>query len=128
MHAHPLLTDAMQPHTAQLPATQSPTAQSQTMQAMQTAQPAPRYDPDHLLATLIERLNLKNDAALSRALEVSPPVISKIRHRRLPVTASLLIRMHEVSALSIKELRLLMGDRRQKFRISDKHFKPKSAS
>ena len=128
MHAHPLLTHAMQPHTAQLPATQSPTAQSQTMQAMQTAQPAPRYDPDHLLATLIERLNLKNDAALSRALEVSPPVISKIRHRRLPVTASLLIRMHEVSALSIKELRLLMGDRRQKFRISDKHFKPKLIS
>lgn len=86
--------------------------------------PAPRYDPDHLLATLIERLNLKNDAALSRALEVSPPVISKIRHRRLPVTASLLIRMHEVSALSIRELRQLMGDRRHKFRISDKHFKP----
>ncbi len=94
----------------------------------QTTQLAQRYDPDHLLATLIERLNLKNDAALSRALEVSPPVISKIRHRRLPVTASLLIRMHEVSALSIKELRLLMGDRRQKFRISDKHFKPKEAN
>jgi hypothetical protein len=110
----------MQPYT-----TQSPSAQPQTVQPA-TSQPAQRYDPDHLLATLIERLNLKNDAALSRALEVSPPVISKIRHRRLPVTASLLIRMHEVSALSIQELRLLMGDRRQKFRISDKHFKPKS--
>ena len=83
------------------------------------------YDPDQLLASLIGKLNLKNDAALSRALEVSPPVISKIRHRRLPVTASLLIRMHEVSALSIAELRQLMGDRRGKFRISDKHFKPK---
>ena len=84
-----------------------------------------RYDPDQLLAALLAKLNLKNDAALSRALEVSPPVISKIRHRRLPVTASLLIRMHEVSALSIEELRQLMGDRRGKFRISDKHFKPK---
>jgi hypothetical protein len=84
------------------------------------------YDPNRLLDTLRERMHLKNDAALSRALEVSPPVISKIRHRRLPVTASLLIRMHEVSTLSIQELRLLMGDRRQKFRISDKHFKPKS--
>ena len=109
IYALRLLILAMQLHTAQSP----------------IALLAPRYDPDHLLATLIERLNLKNDAALSRALEVSPPVISKIRHRRLPVTASLLIRMHEVSALSIKELRLLMGDRRQKFRISDKHFKPK---
>ena len=52
------------------------------------------YDPNRLLDTLIEKLRLKNDAALSRALEVAPPVISKIRHRRLPVGASLLIRMH----------------------------------
>ena len=89
---------------------------------------AQRYDPDQLLASLIGKLSLKNDAAISRALEVSPPVISKIRHRRLPVTASLLIRMHEVSALSIAELRQLMGDRRGKFRISDKHFKPKAVA
>nr|WP_062120367.1 hypothetical protein [Collimonas pratensis] len=82
------------------------------------------YDPNHLLDQLIDKLQLKNDAALSRALEVAPPVISKIRHRRLPVGASLLIRMHEVSDLTIGELHGLMGDRRQKFRISDKHFKP----
>jgi len=86
------------------------------------------YDPNNLLDTLIDKLHLKNDAALSRALEVAPPVISKIRHRRLPVGASLLIRMHEVSDLSIRELRTLMGDRREKFRISDKQFKPKQAS
>ena len=84
------------------------------------------YDPNNLLDSLIEKLNLKNDAALSRALEVAPPVISKIRHRRLPVGASLLIRMHEVSDLTIRELRVLMGDRRDKFRISDKQFKPKN--
>lgn len=71
------------------------------------------YDPNNLLDTLIDKLHLKNDAALSRALEVAPPVISKIRHRRLPVGASLLIRMHEVSDLSIRELRTLMGDRRK---------------
>lgn len=86
------------------------------------------YDPNNLLDSLIEKLHLKNDAALSRALEVAPPVISKIRHRRLPVGASLLIRMHEVSDLSIRELRILMGDRREKFRISDKQFKPKPSS
>jgi hypothetical protein len=87
-----------------------------------------RYDPNHLLESLIQKLHLKNDAALSRALEVAPPLISKIRHRRLPVGASLLIRMHEVSDISIKDLRELMGDRRHKFRISDKQFKPKMAS
>lgn len=87
-----------------------------------------QYDPNNLLESLIEKLNLKNDAALSRALEVAPPLISKIRHRRLPVGASLLIRMHEVSALSIRDLRHLMGDRRNKFRISDKQFKPKTTN
>ncbi|MEN3295262.1 MAG: hypothetical protein V7642_4515 [Burkholderiales bacterium] len=84
------------------------------------------YDPDRLLDTLIYRLNLKNDAGLSRALEVAPPMISKIRHRKFAVSASLLIRMHEVSHLSIKELRFLMGDRRSKFRISGTQFKPKA--
>lgn len=85
------------------------------------------YDPNELLDTLIKQLHLKNDAALSRALEVAPPVISKIRHRRLPVGASMLIRMHEISEISIMDLRTLMGDRRAKFRISDKQFKPKEA-
>jgi hypothetical protein len=52
-------------------------------------------------------------------LEVAPPVISKIRHRKLPIGASLLIRMHEVTELSIKDLRGLMGDRSVKFNIGD---------
>jgi len=34
------------------------------------------YNPNRLLDSLIERFHLKNDAALSRALEVTPPVIS----------------------------------------------------
>jgi hypothetical protein len=79
------------------------------------------YNPNRLLDSLIERFHLKNDAALSRALEVTPPVISKIRHNKLPIGASLLIRMHEFSELSIAELRTLMGDRRGQYRISDKN-------
>jgi plasmid maintenance system antidote protein VapI len=86
------------------------------------------YDPNRLLNVLIEKTNSKNDAALSRALEVAPPLISKIRHRRLPIGASMLIRMHEVCGMSIGELRELMGDRRSKYRISDVQGKPKSAS
>jgi plasmid maintenance system antidote protein VapI len=74
-----------------------------------------QYNPNHLLDILIEKLRLKNDAALSRALEVAPQVISKIRHHRLAIGATLLIRMHEVSDISIRELRNLMGDRRAKF-------------
>ncbi len=85
----------------------------------------PAYDPNNLLDSLIDTLRLRNDAALARVLEVAPPVISKIRHRKLPIGASILIRMHEVTELSIKDLRILMGDRRPKFRISTEQFKPK---
>lgn len=86
------------------------------------------YNPGNLLDALIVHLGLKNDAALARALEVAPPLISKIRHRTLPLGGSVLIRMHEVSKLSIADMRTLMGDRRHKFRISDKQFKPKEVS
>ena len=75
------------------------------------------YNPNHLLDILLGKMQLKNDAALSRLLEVAPPVISKIRHHRLPVGASLLIRMHD--------LRDLMGDRRTKYRLSDAQGRPK---
>jgi hypothetical protein len=87
--------------------------QSHTLSSQET------YDPNRLMDTLRERMHLKNDAALSRALEVTAPVISKIRHRTLPVGASLLIRMHEVTQLSIRDLRDLMGDRRTRYRVSD---------
>jgi hypothetical protein len=76
------------------------------------------YNPNHLLDILLGKLQLKNDAALARLLEVAPPVISKIRHGKLPVGASMLIRMHEVSGLSIRDVRDLMGDRRMRFRQS----------
>ena len=67
------------------------------------------YDPNRVLDAIMEKLGLKNDAALSRALEVAPPVISKIRHRTLPIGATILLRMHEVSNFSIRELRALMS-------------------
>eukprot|EP01034_Spumella_vulgaris_P033615 gene33615-41476_t len=41
------------------------------------------FVPNKLLDTLIEKMHLKNDAELCRVLEVQPPIISKIRHRKL---------------------------------------------
>lgn len=82
------------------------------------------YNPNKLLNELMARLSLRTDAALCRTLGVSPPVISKVRHKTMPVSAAVLIRMHEVSGLSIRELRRLMGDRRQKYRVGDAASKP----
>ena len=62
---------------------------------------------NNLLDAVMAKLGLKNDATLSRVLEVAPPVISKIRHGRLPVGATLLIRMHEVTDIAIRELKAI---------------------
>ena len=75
----------------------------------------PEYTPNNLLDAISDRLHAKNDAELCRLLNVAPPLISKIRHHHLGIGPMLLISMHEESGLSIKELRMLMGDRRTRF-------------
>lgn len=77
------------------------------------------YNPNHLLDGVLNKMELLNDAALARMLEVSQVVIAKIRSHREPVGISLLIRMHKVTNMSIRDLRDLMGDRRAKYRLSD---------
>jgi hypothetical protein len=77
------------------------------------------YNPNHFIDQLAMRLRAKNDAALCRILGVEPPLVSKIRHKRLPIGAPLLIRVHEVTGLAITDLRQLMGDRRRKYRIGE---------
>lgn len=58
-----------------------------------------------LLDLLKAGADLKNDAALSRALDVAPPVISKLRSGRLPLGASMLLQMHEVFELPVAEIK-----------------------
>jgi len=62
----------------------------------------------HFLDNLRVHMGLKNDAALARALGVAPPVISKIRHEKLPVTCTLFLKIYNVSHLSIEDLRVLL--------------------
>ena len=80
------------------------------------ATPVIKYNPNKLLNALMDMLQIKTDATLARVLDVGGPVISNIRHRRLPIGASMLIKMHEVSNMPIKDLRALMGDRRPHFK------------
>ena len=82
------------------------------------------YDPNRLLDALIEKLHLKNDAALSRLLGIESTTLSKMRHRHLPIGATVLIGMHEASGLTIAELRALMGDHRKKFGSGTAYVKP----
>ncbi|MES2787640.1 MAG: helix-turn-helix transcriptional regulator [Pseudomonadota bacterium] len=62
-----------------------------------------------LLDVLNSRYGMKNDAALSRQLGVAPPVISKLRHGRLPVGAVFVLKIHDAFDMPIKEIREIAG-------------------
>lgn len=60
---------------------------------------------NEFLDVVTDRAALKNDAALSSFLQVAPPVISKIRHGRLPVGPILMIRVHELTGMLFSDIR-----------------------
>lgn len=64
-----------------------------------------------LLDQAIMSAGLKNDAGLARLLEVAPPVISKIRHKHLPVGATLAVAMTEETGLSIADIAAILAGR-----------------
>lgn len=76
------------------------------------------YDPNKLIDAITARLELKNDAAVARALKVETPIIEKLRSNRLPLGGYLLMRLREVTGMSVTDLKDLMGDRRSKFRMN----------
>ncbi|MDP9109961.1 MAG: hypothetical protein M3N23_12970 [Pseudomonadota bacterium] len=75
------------------------------------------YDPDRFLTDLQQHLHVTDDAALSRALHISRGLIAQLRTCRRPMGGALLLRLQEVTSLSVAELRQQMGDRRQKCRM-----------
>ena len=64
---------------------------------------------NELLDHVLHLSGVKNDAALSRGLEVAPPVLSKIRHGKLPVGATLAIKIHELTGLSITRIKDILN-------------------
>ena len=54
---------------------------------------------------LKETHKLKNDAALSRLLQVAPPVISNLRKGKLSAGPSFILRVHEFAGMAVKDIR-----------------------
>jgi hypothetical protein len=78
---------------------------------------ADAYDPARLLEFLKNLMNLATDASLASHVGVQRAVLSRIRNRKAEFGAALLIRIHELTDIPTKELRRIMGDRRNYFRM-----------
>ena len=66
------------------------------------------FKPHKLLDTLIAEHQLANDAALAKFLGVLKPVISKIRNKKLPVTAERILQIHDETGWEIKRIKDLL--------------------
>jgi hypothetical protein len=62
-----------------------------------------------LLDAILRDHNLKNDAALSRYLDVFPAVISKIRHGRIAVGPAMMLTIHEKTGMPVKDIKFLLA-------------------
>ncbi|NHQ93869.1 hypothetical protein [Janthinobacterium lividum] len=79
---------------------------------METASTIHTHDAAVLVKCLLDYMGLRNDACLARELGVPPFKVSKLRRSGAALDTDMLIRMHEVSGLSIGELRALANTRR----------------
>jgi len=86
------------------------------------------YDSNHLLDSILDKLHLPDDAALCEALDVDESVITDLREMRREVDAALLIRMHELTDISIVGLRNILGDRRRRARFAAEENQPGEGS
>lgn len=73
------------------------------------------YSPDNFLDEIKKKISITTDLDLALTLNVEPTIISNIRHRKIPIGASFLIRAHELTNMSFRRLRSLMGDFRKSF-------------
>lgn len=60
-----------------------------------------------LLNYLREKFDIKNDRQLALRLDISTPVVSRVRNGKAPVSAEFMIRVHEVFDLPIAEIKQL---------------------
>lgn len=65
------------------------------------------YNPVALFEHVMDSLKIRTDASLARALGVGSPTICKMRKKDMPITSSMLIRMHDLTGQSLDDLRAL---------------------
>jgi transposase-like protein len=68
----------------------------------------PRYDPSYLFDTLKSKFNIEKDSTLASMLKIDRLRFSKIRDKLFPVSANLLVRIHDLSGIPIEDLRKMM--------------------
>lgn len=70
-----------------------------------------RY-PHPLIDTLLERMHFSNDTELADRLRISPSAISKIRRGHNLVTATIILKVYDMTGWPIEDIRKLINNYR----------------
>ncbi|WP_136420307.1 hypothetical protein [Herbaspirillum sp. ST 5-3] len=68
----------------------------------------PSYSPNRLINKVQEMMRIQSDLQLAIAISVDRTTIAKIRKKKVPVGASMLLRLHDLTGLPAKELQKWM--------------------
>ena len=61
-----------------------------------------------ILDVLKEKYDLKNDAAIAKALEIAPPIVSRIRNGKSNVSAEIILKIHETFRMPVADIKALL--------------------
>jgi transcriptional regulator with XRE-family HTH domain len=70
---------------------------------------APGYSPDTLLNYCQLVVGVPSDMQLAKRMGITPPALSKVRHRRVGISSDLLLALHDVTGESLAELKRIAG-------------------
>lgn len=69
----------------------------------------PTYEPERLLAYIAGIVGAKTDKMLADAVGTNPSIICRLRHRKIGVSNTMLMRIHDATGVPIKKLKLVAG-------------------
>ena len=67
------------------------------------------YEPNRLLDFVKSEIGIETDRKFSSILNVHPSMISKIRQKKTLMNADILLSIHELTGIPIKEIKRKMG-------------------
>lgn len=70
-----------------------------------------KLTPHSILDLAREKLDAKSDAVLAHMLGQEPSLISRVRNRKRPMSADLILAIHETASIPVDQIKSMLGPR-----------------
>lgn len=70
-----------------------------------------KLTPHSILDLAREKLNAQSDSVLAHMLGQEPSLISRVRNRKRPMSADLILAIHETTSIPVDQIKSMLGPR-----------------